>query len=47
MVATAVLLLLHEPPNEGSDNEVVLPVHTLAVPEIADGRLLTTMYKVV
>ena len=40
-VPMAVLLLLHLPPLEMSLNVVVAPVHTWAVPVIADGVAYT------
>jgi hypothetical protein len=40
-VATAVLELLHEPPVVALDRLVVPPIHTLAVPVIAAGAVLT------
>jgi hypothetical protein len=41
IVATVVLLLVHVPTPDGSDNVVVLPAHTVSVPVIADGKGLT------
>jgi len=41
MVATVVLLLVHEPPDVALLSVVVRPTHTLVVPEIAAGRGFT------
>ena len=41
IVATAVLELVHVPPDELEDNEVVPSTQTEAVPEIAAGAELT------
>lgn len=40
-VATAVLLLLHEPPPEALVSVVVVPGHAVSVPPIAAGNGLT------
>jgi hypothetical protein len=42
IVATAVLLLLHEPGMLASPRVVVVPAHNPNVPVIADGLELTT-----
>jgi hypothetical protein len=43
-VATPVLLLLHVPPVVASLNVVVEPIHSVAVPVIADtGAVILTM----
>ena len=41
-VATAVLLLLHEPPPVVLDKIVVAPTHTVSAPVIGAGSGLTT-----
>jgi len=45
MVPTAVLALVHVPPPP-SLRDVVVPVHTVGVPEIADGPALTVIENV-
>jgi hypothetical protein len=42
-VATAVLLLLHEPPPGLDTNEVVVPAQSVIVPVIAAGIVLTVI----
>lgn len=44
MVATPVLLLLHEPPAVASAKVTVAPVHTLVVPVMAAGVVLTVIF---
>lgn len=41
IVATAVLLLLHTPPDVGSLKRVVVPTHKVVAPEMGAGALIT------
>ena len=46
IVATVVLLLLHEPPEMVFPKVVELPVHMAVLPVIAPGNVWTVMFRV-
>jgi hypothetical protein len=42
-VAMPVLLLIHVPPDEASDNITVVPTHIVVFPEIGGAALIVTV----